>query len=85
MHGSHLPLSSFSDFLLHPLEDAALELLQVLLQVEHHVLYDLVEHLQKFAAQHMAHLAFPLQVVLTLSDAPTENRDEVGGIGERFG
>ena len=33
----------------------------------------------------MTHLALPLKIVLSLSDAPAEHRDEVSGIGKRFG
>ena len=81
----HLSLRPLPDLFLHSLEDGLFELLHVLLQVEHHVLHYFVEHLQKFTTQQVPHLALSLEVVLGVSDALAENRNEVCRVGQRFG
>jgi len=52
------------------------------LEVEDHVLYDFVEHVEELFAEDHSHFAFAFEEVFGLANATTELGDEVGGVGK---
>jgi hypothetical protein len=85
----HLPLQR-RHFLLRPLPNLPLQpfmnrtlkFLQILLQIQHHILHNLIQHLQKLATQQHPHLTLTLQDPLRLPQPLRKVSDEIGRVGQ---